>query len=172
MAPNKKTRKTKTETTPPTVRINTKHSKKKEAKDVEAKPAKPRFEPFGRPSKYKPEFCQQLIDFFDVEPWGIENGKRVYNRMPTLRRFAKSIGAGISTVYDWIDSKHDSYHPDFSGAFTQARGIRKDWLCDAGLSGLCPPNSFKFVAVNVTDMRDKTETELSGSVDLKPPEIT
>lgn len=129
----------------------------------------------GQPTKYKPEHCQALIDFFDVEPWETEeiphykNGelawmdkKRVYRRLPSLLRFAKSINVCYRTVYDWADSKHGSYQAAFLQALTHARLIRKEMLIDLGLSGSVPPNSFKFVAVNMTDMRDKQEHELGG----------
>lgn len=128
----------------------------------------------GRPTKYKPEFCDKLIEFFDIEPWEereiphYKNGEVVWRdikilpvRMPTLRGFAKSIEVGISTVYDWINENHDSYVKEFSDAFTCAKAIRADWLVDVGLSGSAPPASFKFVAVNVTDMRDKQEVQHS-----------
>ena len=131
----------------------------------------------GRPTKYKQEYCDKLIEFFDIEPWeereiphykaGVLNWtdiKILPVRMPTLRGFAKSIGVGIRTVYGWIDEKCGSYQKEFSQTFTCAKDIRKDWLVDVGLSGSAPPASFKFVAVNVTDMRDKTDVEHSGSI--------
>lgn len=134
----------------------------------------------GRPTTYKPEFCDKLIEFFDVEPhcdipiehydyikvkkrivkrvkWA--DFKRVPNKTPTLRNFAKSIKMPISTIYDWLNPKHDSFQPDFSGAFTHARAIRQDFLTENGLQGLYPPASFKFVAVNLTDMVDKSESD-------------
>lgn len=131
----------------------------------------------GRPTKYKPTYCQALIDFFDIEPWEereiphYKGGEVTWTdikvlpvRMPTLRGFAKHMGVGISTVYRWLDEQDGAYQSAFRDAFTCASAIRKDWLIDVGLSGSAPPASFKFVAVNVTDMRDKQETELSGSV--------
>jgi len=85
----------------------------------------------GRPSKYKPEFCQELEDFFNVEPYEdvklphYNNGqvkwediKRLPNKLPTLVQFAKSVKVGIRTVYDWIDEKHSSYQKEFSQTFT------------------------------------------------------
>ena len=122
----------------------------------------------GRPSKYRKVFCQQLVDFFDIEPYEkIElphyqndgttlkwmDYKLVPARMPTIRGFAKKIGVHVSNVYVWIKTKKE-----FQDAFTQAQDIRKDWLIDLGLSGLTPPLAYKFTAINVTDMRDKTET--------------
>lgn len=123
----------------------------------------------GQPTKYKPEFCEKLIKFFDVEPYEkVElphyqsdgktlkwmDYKLIPQRMPTLRKFAKSIEAGISTVYDWLNENHGSYQKKFSDAFTCAKEMRKDWLIDLGLSGLTPPLAYKFTAINVTDMVD------------------
>lgn len=132
--------------------------------------AKKKKHPGGRPSKYRPEFCNKLIEFFDVEPFrkielphyqkdGVTlrwmDYKIIPNRMPTLLKFARSIGVGYRTVYDWMDEKHSSYHQEFSQAFTIAKQLRKDFLNDLGLSGLTPPASFKFIAINVTDMIDE-----------------
>jgi len=139
----------------------------------------------GRPTKYKPEFCEQLIKHFDIEPWEEreiphyvksnardDEGnrliawvdiKRLPVRMPTLRGFAKKIGVGITTIYEWLKDSEPTYKKDFANAFTCAKDIRKDWLIDLGLSGSVAPLSFKFVAVNCTDMRDKTESEFTGA---------
>lgn len=125
----------------------------------------------GRPTKYKPEYARKLIVFFDIEPfedvvlphyfdnkthrvkW--KDFKRVANKLPTLRDFAKSIKVPISTVYDWLREKHKSFHKDFAKAFEEAKEIRKDFLIQNALQGLYPPLTFKFIAVNLTDMRDK-----------------
>jgi hypothetical protein len=125
----------------------------------------------GRPTKYKPAYCQQLIDYFDIEPFKdieiphYKNGeiswidkKRLPARLPTLRKFAKSIEISYVTVYAWIKQ-----HKEFSNAFTHAQLIRKEFLIDNGLQGLYPPLTFKFVAVNLTDMRDKLEHGLDDA---------
>lgn len=137
----------------------------------------------GRPSKYKSQYAKNLIKFFDVEPfedmalphyfndakhrvkW--KDHKRVANKLPTLRDFAKSVKVPISTIYDWLNKDHASFHKGFSDAFTCAREIRQDFLTQNALQGLYPPLTFKFVAVNLTDMRDTQEHELSGK-DGKP----
>lgn len=138
----------------------------------------------GQPTKYQARFCKKLIDFFDVEPYEkIElphyhpdgttikwkDYKLIPARMPTLTKFAKVIGVGIRTVYEWLDKNSGSYQEKFSQAYTCAKEIRKDWLIDLGLSGLTPPLAYKFTAVNVTDMRDKQE--FSGA-DGGPLEFT
>lgn len=128
--------------------------------------------PGGRPTKYKREYCEALIDFFDVEPYedvdidhykegkvAWRDSKRVANKLPTLWAFAKSVGVGYSTVRDWLRENHASYQAKFSVAFTQAEEARKDFLIQNGLQGLYPPASFVFVATNLTDMRNKQEVD-------------
>lgn len=129
----------------------------------------------GRPTKYKPEFCQQLIDFFDTEPFTTidiihyqKDGKtkswvdkkRVPNKLPTLIDFAKFISVAVRTVYGWIDKESTSYQKEFLQTLEVAREIRKWFIVQNGLCGLWNPLFAKFVSINVTDMRDKKEVEL------------
>lgn len=130
----------------------------------------------GRPTKYKPQYCKRLIDFFDVAPnqkelissikgfgkagnqnFQKEEYKLVANRLPTLTRFAHELGVNLSTIYEWEDK-----HLEFSQALTRARDLYKDFLIENGLQGLYNPAFAIFVAVNTTDMRQKVE----------PPEST
>lgn len=142
----------------------------------------------GRPSQYKSRFCRMLIKFFDVEPFtevkvpvydesgktykrGIHKDEKVVthfdvkrnpNRLPTLQQFAKKIHIGISTVYDWLNKDHASYHQEFSDAFACARDLRKNFLIENGLHG-CHQHSYaKFVATNLTDMKDTQKQEITG----------
>ena len=132
----------------------------------------------GRPTKYKPEYCQAIIAHFDVEPvdereiphydakgnvaW--TDIKQLPQRVPSLTKFAKNNDLGWSTVHDWLNKDHASYHVEFSDAYTHARAIRRDMLIDMGMMGLSPPAAYKFTAVNLTEMRDKQETELNGNI--------
>jgi len=122
----------------------------------------------GRPTKYKPEYCEKLIEFFDVEPYADKelehldkdgnvrwiDYKRMANKLPTLRSFAKSIGVNIDTVYEWIKQ-----HEEFSDAFTHAKDLQKWFLIENGLNGCYNPMFAIFTAKNITDMRDKSEVD-------------
>ncbi|MGE0132076.1 MAG: hypothetical protein AB7U82_28675 [Blastocatellales bacterium] len=122
----------------------------------------------GRPSKYKPEYCQKLIEFFDIEPYEDKplehygkdgevkwiDYKRMANKLPTLRGFAKHIEVDISTVYNWISEKHASFQQEFLDAFTQAKELQKWFLIENGLNGCYNPMFAIFTAKNITDMRD------------------
>lgn len=56
----------------------------------------------GRPTSYKPEYCQQVIDHCTT-------GK-------SIKSFASSIDVHIDTIYAW-----ESAHPEFSEALRKAR---------------------------------------------------
>ena len=132
--------------------------------------------PGGRPTKYKPEYCNQLIKFFSgprnetIEKAHI-TGKNEYEKteymrvayeLPTFAKFARKIGANKDTIVsEWVKK-----HKEFSDAYNQAKELQKEFLIDNGLGGLYPPASFIFTAKNITDMKDKTETQISGSLSL------
>ena len=127
-------------------------------------------------TKYKPEYCQKLIDFFDVEPYEDRelkhfgkdgelkwvDYKRMANKLPTLRNFAKEIGFNFTTVYKWRKD-----FKEFSNAFTQAKELQKWFLIENGLNGCYNPAFAIFTAKNITDMKDtqkiETNTEFSLS---------
>ncbi len=56
----------------------------------------------GQPTKYRPEYCQQIIDL-------MEQGK-------TLTQFAATLRVTRETIYEWM-----KVHPEFSDAVKTAR---------------------------------------------------
>lgn len=135
----------------------------------------------GRHTKYKLRYCKALIKFFDSEPYEDReiphyeksgkkdkdnkpivvwvDYKRMPNKLPTLRDFAKSIEVSTVAVYDWMKK-----HKAFLNAFTHAQELRKWFLIQNGLQGLYNPLFAKFTAINITDMVDKSDVEHSGSI--------
>lgn len=123
----------------------------------------------GAPSKYKPDYCKRIVDFFSVEPYRLVETERMEehfkngtlkkklvrkrpmpNKLPTLFRFADSIKVDVSTLDNWCKS-----YPDFFRAFTRAKEMQKEFLISLGLAGVTPPAAFAFVASNITDMRSR-----------------
>lgn len=129
----------------------------------------------GRPTKYKSQYCNALVGFFngprtEERISAIVTGKNDYEKtiyetvalpLPTFAKFARSIGVNGDTLVEW-SKKHD----DFSAAYNAAKELQKEFLIDNGLAGHYPPASFIFTAKNITEMRDKQEVEHSGSVSL------
>ena len=139
----------------------------------------------GRPLVYKPEYCQELIVFFDVEPYQDiklphydkdgktvkwEDIKRMPSKLPTLRNFAKKIKVAISTIYNWTNEKSPSFQKEFMDAFICAKEIRKWFLIENGLNGGYNPLFAKFVALNITDMEEKTRPLIEQNITITPQE--
>jgi hypothetical protein len=124
----------------------------------------------GRPSKYDPKFCEEIVKFFDV-PKSVRvvkaeiTGKNDYskteyedkpNPLPTFSKFARSVGICHDCITDWA-----KIHPEFTEAYNVAKELQKEFLMDNGLAGLYPPASFIFTAKNITDMKDKTDVDVN-----------
>ena len=138
--------------------------------------------PVGRPSKFKPEYCEAIIEFFDIPTHTRElkseinstsgkNGQNEFNKkewvdkpnkLPTFFRFAQSIGVAKSTVLDWADINNKDKYIGFYDAYNAAKEIQKEFLIDNGLAGRYPPASYIFTAKNITDMTDKQNIEHTG----------
>ena len=149
---------------------------------VKDKPAKTAKHAGGRPTKYRSEYCKQIIDyidygeeqFFDVsasshtnrrgETWSDE--KRIPKPLRFVGRWAQIIGVNTDTLAEWC-----RVHPEFSAAYARARQIQAEHILQCGFAGLSDANISKFAAVNMTDLSDKTETKHSGAILLLPPEI-
>lgn len=136
----------------------------------------------GRPSKYDPAFCEQLIKYFSIKSYrryvksekittksnGTTEVHRDYgfmsNDMPMLSGFARKIGVAHFTLIRWADKKNENEYPGFCEAYNEAKELQKAFLASIGLKGFAPPASFIFVTKNVTDWKDKNETEHSGNL--------
>lgn len=138
----------------------------------------------GRPTDYKPEYCEQIVTFFDVEPYekvvmeeqereNTQKGtksktvkyKMIANKLPTFVRFARHIGVSTKTVWQWANDRASEEidaplkHPEFSKAYVEAKELQKDFLIQNGLQGTTPSGAFIFVAKNLTDMVDRQLVE-------------
>jgi hypothetical protein len=80
--------------------------------------------PGGRPSAYKPEYCEQVVEY-------MAKGK-------SLTAFAGSIRQGKQTIYDWVGQ-----FPEFAEAVERARAARivpwedKLMTADKGAQAAC-----------------------------------
>lgn len=123
----------------------------------------------GQPTKYKDEYCEMLIEHFDVEPF-VEREKTIVtksgdvikvptdvaNNFPTLAGFAIKLGVAKDTLHEW-----SRVHPKFSDAYKRAKDFQEHFLATNGLKGLVNTAFGIFTAKNVIGWRDKTETEMT-----------
>jgi len=137
--------------------------------DNQTEPIEQPRNPVGRPSSYDPKFCEEIVNYFSVEPFEVLtihiSGKNGYQkeepkllpcRFPTLERFACNINVNTDTLVEWAKN-----HPEFSAAYEKAKHMQKDILVTNGLNGQYASNFAIFVAKNFTDMKDKSETDIT-----------
>lgn len=105
--------------------------------------------PAGRPTKYKPEYCEEAI--------------RCMGGGYSLTGFAGKIGVSRQTVYEWAE-----VHPEFSDALNTARAASAAWWEDravdiaTGGEGNASVVIFGLKNRVADEWRDKNVTEIGG----------
>lgn len=162
--------------------FKTKSGLYKHTKTIHPTPELTLIQKMGRPTLYREEFADQLVNWFSgtkyekvtMEKTTIYNSKTgkisretekykyVAADLPTLEGFARSIGVSHDSLLTWATAVEDveaeilvKKHPYFSVAYNTAKSLQKEFLIENGLKGHYPPASFIFVAKNITDMTDK-----------------
>lgn len=143
----------------------------------------------GQPTKYKPEYCDMMTEFFSGEKYKrvlIEDEERetktgktrktkykyMANDLPFLEAFARKIGVSYVTLYNWAHEKVDKSNPEsdyknpeFFEAYKEAKQLQKEFLIVNGLNGLYMPSSYIFTAKNITDMKDEQGLKIEKTND-------
>ena len=121
----------------------------------------------GRPTAYRVEYIEEMLKHFNQplyinkEVQQASGGRLVKvmvekpNSMPTFERFALNIGVTHDTLRNWCKE-----HPEFFGAYNACKDIQKDFIVEHGMMGNYNPGFAKFIAVNVTNLRDKVTHEV------------
>ena len=127
----------------------------------------------GRPSKYKPEYCDAIIDYFDRPPQRVEY-KRTYNadgsvkteepiifgeQIPTLQGFAHTVDTTAKTLWEWADK-----YPEFGKAYARAKELQEHILVINAMGGQYNSQFAQFFAKNNLGYKDKTEQEVTAKV--------
>lgn len=140
--------------------------------------------PGGRPTKYKPEYAQQLIDYFNREvvkeiktvtsgsngkggEWSKEEKRYEALFFPTLELFANELNVNDETLLEWA-----KVHPEFSAAYTRAKHIQKGVLLQHTMTGKLNSNFAQFFAINEFGMQSKSVVENKGEVTHKWEDMT
>lgn len=115
--------------------------------------------PAGRPTKYKPEYCQKLLDW--VESYPVKTGDQV-NAPPFLSKFAREqLGVSRSTIYKWAED-----NPEFSDAIKRYDEVYAEFIQENALLGHYNASFSIFAAKNRMGWRDKQDVEVSGGLKI------
>jgi len=125
----------------------------------------------GQPTKYKPEYCDLIIEHFRVPAQVMKSKETFYADgtlkskeeypvaadLPTFQDFADKIGVHVDTLHRWKDDNEA-----FSEAYARAKQLQEHiWLVN-GMSNLYNSQFAQFFGKNCLGYKDKTETEITG----------
>ncbi len=124
--------------------------------------------------KYKDEYCDMLIDFFNQPATRVEYKETYYKgeltsrvpivvatEYPTFELFAAKLGVSVRTLKNWCEQDRR-----FADYYARAKEIQLGKLTSMAVTGLYNPVYAKFEAVNNHNKKDKSEVEqkISGNV--------
>jgi len=123
----------------------------------------------GRPTKYKKEYCEMMIDFFNrdvtriVETEEMQLGKktirkeRLPNYPPMFGKFARDVlKINHCTLLEWV-KKYD----EFAKAYNECKVIQREHIIIGCLMGVYNGNFGRFTMKNISDWRDNVDTHIS-----------
>lgn len=132
--------------------------------------------PWGAPTKYKEEFCSELVEYMKWErqeiyidttyfaDWQVrkEENKLIANRFPTVARWCASKGINQDTFHEWVKQ-----HPKFSESYSIAKCYQEAILLENGLQWAYNPQLTSFVLKNNHGYKDKTEVDQNITWELR-----
>lgn len=129
----------------------------------------PEKRPVGRPSDYRDEYVQQMLDYFNPETHTSvkvdKEGKASISPLPLLSGFAWKLGVTRQTLHNWAHERDEAgnyIRPDFFDAYTRCRDAQEVILASGGLMGLYNASFAGLTAKNILGWRDKQDLEHSG----------
>lgn len=112
----------------------------------------------GRPSKYRPEYCELLLKYMVPTVSYTDEGKPIYGPYPMLQGFAHSIGVLHETLNEWAKR-----YPEFTVAMKKAKAMQEQELFTGALSNRYNCAVAIFGLKNNHGWKDKQEHEVSAS---------
>lgn len=124
----------------------------------------------GRPTKYLEEYCDDILEFFNVDYTRKEvqevidkkgNVKTTTitkaNNLPTIEAYCQKLEIHVDTFYQWMKQ-----YPQFTEAVKKAKAMQKAmWQCNS-LNGLYRDSFTIFMGKNVFDWSDKQEITVNN----------
>lgn len=131
----------------------------------------------GRPTKYKAEYCESIVKYFDIPPQQVVYKESFFpdgtlksndpitlaSQFPTLQGYAHSIDVHVDTMIEWCKE-----YKEFSEAYARAKQMQERvWLIN-GMSGLYNSQFAQFFGKNCLGYVDKTEQDINVTQVIHP----
>lgn len=119
----------------------------------------------GRPSSYRPEFAEMLIEYFSRPAWDVTDvdGNTVEGYFPTIAGFCWEIGICLATFHNWTTAKDldgSPMFPEFLDAYKAAKARQEQLFTVGYMRGkYFNPAIGALIAKNLMNWRDKQEIE-------------
>ncbi len=135
--------------------------------------------PGGRPTKYKPSYCAEIIKYFDVDPViykditvqklnskgevteTVDKTVEESIQIPMLCKFAKEKGVDTATLWRWTEK-----YPEFRKAYNTAKEFQLNVLIQNALRNNYSSYFAFQMAKNMFGWRDKQEIETTRKVEI------
>lgn len=118
----------------------------------------------GRPTAYRPEYCDALRAYFkSPESWRVNETNAgaaqvlSSDKIPTIQRFGVNLGVSDSTLYNWAKK-----HPDFAEAMAFASSAQKAFLMELGAAGVASPFIMFMLRCSHGMVEPKAETPIDN----------
>ena len=112
--------------------------------------------PRGRPTLYRPEYCDSIVDFFQ-RPRALRTStddRILPGELPSLSAWGEAHNVSPQLISDW-----QNRHPPFREACARAKSIGAELLADRALNGQYNAQYAAFYAKNAFGWKDRTEVE-------------
>ena len=132
------------------------------------------------PNRYKPEYCDAVRKWFNVPHFKevettitTRTGNTIVKKEmqpvppPHMGAFARSIGVSKAALDGWAQK-----YPEFAAAYQEAKDMLAEHLIDGGLLGTFNSHFGRFVAVNLTEMRDRTAVDVTSEGRALAPTVS
>lgn len=98
--------------------------------------------PAGQPTKYREEYCKEMLDFFGQELTEVvqeqvatNSGVKVIEKviprqLPTFEGYARLLNVHSDTLKAWRDA-----HPKFSVTYKKCKELQKEFISHNGMMG-------------------------------------
>jgi len=125
----------------------------------------------GRPTKYKPELCKNLINFFNIDPIIFRDITVTYKDGNTCEKsipeasptpffvdWQMKVGISHETMMNWTET-----YPEFLAAYKRAKLLQEKFLIECAMKGVHNSTFTIFTMKNVCGWRDEKHLDKDDS---------